>query len=155
MHRIIDERMSAAPQRNLHMFEKLTGSRSAKNVVLATTMWDKLYGDDDGDKREMGLKEEYWNAMIDQGATVERFLNTSESAWSIVNNMVKKNVPKAALLFQEERVDQKKYFEKTGAGEALDLHHDNLIERQENTIQGPVGWSDSNGSGSHSPIGSP
>ena len=110
------------------MFEKLTGSRSAKNVVLATTMWDKLYGDDDGDKREMGLKEEYWNAMIDQGATVERFLNTSESAWSIVNNMVKKNVPKAALLFQEERVDQKKHFAKTSALQALYRKPNSLAE---------------------------
>ena len=101
------------------MFEELTGPRSAKNVVLATTMWDKLYGDGDGDKRETDLKEKYWNGMIDEGAAVERFLNTSESAWSIVDNMIQKNVPKAALLFQQERVDQKKHFANTSAREAL------------------------------------
>ena len=101
------------------MFEELTGSRSAENVTLATTMWDKLSKFDDGDEREKGLQEEYWNAMIDHGAAVERFLNTSNSAWSLVDNMVKKSVPKAALLFQEERVDQKKHFEKTSAVQAL------------------------------------
>ena len=148
--------MSVTQHRNLRMLAEFTGPGSAKSVVLATTMWDKLHPQfDDGNKREKDLKERYWNIMIHHGATIARFLNTSDSAWSIVDNIVNKNDQKAGLFFQEERVDQKKYFEKTGAGEALDLHHDNLIERQENTIRGPVGWSDSNGSGSHSPIGSP
>jgi hypothetical protein len=111
--------MSATPQRNFHMFEELTGSRSAKNIVFATTMWDKLSKFDDGDKREKGLKEEYWGTMIDEGAAVERFLNTSESAWSIVDKIVTKNDQKAPLLFQEERVDQKKDFAGTSALQAL------------------------------------
>jgi hypothetical protein len=89
--------MSGTPQRNLHMFEELTGSGGAENVVLVTTMWDRLSGFDDGDERETGLKEEYWNAMIDEGAAVERFFNTSDSAWSLVDNMVKKSVPKAGF----------------------------------------------------------
>jgi hypothetical protein len=130
--------MSAAPLRNLHMFEELTGSRSAKNIVLATTMWDKLFEDDNGDKREKDLKEEYWNAMIDEGAAVERFLNTSDSAWSIVDNMVKKSVPKAALLFQEERVEQKKNFAKTSARQALNQRPDSLAKgkkRDDATVQ--------------------
>jgi hypothetical protein len=101
------------------MFKELTGSGGAKNVVLATTMWDKLSRDVNGDEQETGLKEKYWNAMIDEGAAIERFLNTSDSAWRIVDNMVQKNVPKAGLLFQEERVDQKKDFAETSARRAL------------------------------------
>jgi len=101
------------------MFEKLTGPRSAKNVVLATTLWDKLTEPDEGDNREKGLKEEYWNGMIDHGAAVERFLNTSDSAWGIIDNIVNKNEQKATLLFQEERVDQKKSFMETSARQAL------------------------------------
>ena len=135
MHRITDGRMSATPQRNLHMFEELTGSRSAKNVTLATTMWDKLSKFDDGDEREKGLKEEYWNAMIDHGAAVERFLNTSDSAWSVVDNMVKKSVSKAALLFQEERVDQKKDFTRTRALQALKRRPDPLVRGENETMQ--------------------
>ena len=130
--------MAAKPQQNLHMFEELTGSGSAKNVVLATTMWDKLPKDVNGDQREKGLKEEYWNAMIDHGAAVERFLNTSDSAWSLVDNMVQKNVPKAGLLFQEERVDQKKHFVQTSARQALHRKPEPLAEgtkRDDATVQ--------------------
>jgi len=101
------------------MFKELTGSTSAENVALTTTMWDKLSEFDDGDEREKGLKVEYWKAMIDEGAAVERFRNTSESAWSIVDNMVNKSVPKAPLLFQKERVDQNKKFANTSAMRAL------------------------------------
>jgi len=137
------------------MFAELTGPRSAKNVVLATTMWDKLPEFNDGDDWEKGSKKEYWNAMIHHGAAVERFFNTSDSAWSIVDNVVNKNNQKAPLLFQEERVDQKKHFKNTRAGEALYLNLGKLIERQENAMQESVGWSDSNGSGTHSPIESP
>jgi len=137
------------------MFEGLTGSKSAKNVVFATTMWDKLHPKfDDGDKREMHLKEAYWDVMIHHGAAVERF-NTSDSAWSIVDNIVKKNDQKAPLLFQEERVDQKKHFWNTSAGEALYLNLSRLIERQTNMMREPVGWKYSNGSGTHSPIEPP
>ena len=136
------------------MFAGLTGPQSAKNVVFATTMWDKLEEFDDGDEREKNLKEEYWNAIIRHGAGIERFFNTSDSAWSIVDNIVKKNDQKAPLLFQEERVDQKKHFKKTSAAEALDLDLDELIERRKKMMQEPVTGSDSNGSETHSPIGS-
>jgi hypothetical protein len=34
--------MGSTPHRNLRVFAELTGPGSAKNVVLATTMWDIL-----------------------------------------------------------------------------------------------------------------
>ena len=123
------------------MFEELTGSKSAENVTLATTMWDKLSEFDDGDEREKGLKEEYWNAMIDHGAAVERFLNTSNSAWSLVDNMFKRSVPKAALLFQEERIDQKKHFEKTSAVQALIASPTHRLKEKNETMQRSSGRS--------------
>jgi hypothetical protein len=109
---------------------------------------------DDGDDWEKDSKEEYWNAMIRHGATVERFLNTSDSAWSIVDNIVEKNNQKEPLLFQEERVDQKKHFARTSAWEALYLNLGKLMnfERQTNMMRGLDGRRDSNGSGTHSPI---
>ena len=155
MQRIDESRVSATQHRHLLMFAELTGPKSAKNVVLATTTWDKLSEDDDGDEWEKSLKEEYWNVMIHHGAAVERFFNTSDSAWSIVNNMVKKTVPKAALLFQEEMIDQKKHFASTSAREALDLNLGKLIDRQKGTMKGLVGQSNSNGSGNGILIESP
>jgi len=131
--------MAGTPQRNFHMFEELTGSKSAKNVVLATTMWDKINSKiDDGNKRETNLKEKYWNTMIDHGAAVERSLNTSDSAWNIIDNIVNRNKPKEPLLFQEEIVDQQKPFLVTSARQALRAkpRPDQSVEQPDNaTVQ--------------------
>jgi hypothetical protein len=101
-----------------------------------------------GNEREKGLKEEYWNFMIYHGATVERFLNTSDSAWSIIDNVVKrnKNDQKAVLLFQQEMIDQKKSLSATSAGRALSRDLDRLVERQNKAMQESTMWSSSSGS---------
>jgi len=150
MHRITDFRMAAAPHRNLLMFAELTGPRSAKNVVLVTTMWDTLNPtcQNEGVEREKGLKTKYWNTMIYHGAAAERFLNNSDSAWRIINNIVdrNKNDEKPVLQFQEERVDRKKTLKETGAGQALYQDLNRLIERQNKTMQVSTTWSNSSGS---------
>ena len=87
------------------MFAELTGPRSTKNVILTTMMWDKLsFKFDDGTKQEKILKEEYWNIMIHLGTAIEHFLNESDLAWSILDNIVNphKTDQEVALLFQEE-----------------------------------------------------
>jgi hypothetical protein len=118
MQRIIDTRMGSTPHRNLRMFEELTGPGSAKNVVLITTMWDTGQSTALGKEREKRLEVEYWKVMIDRGATIQRFLNQSDSAWKIINNIVTNN-EKTALTFQEERVDRNQPLKETGAGKAL------------------------------------
>jgi hypothetical protein len=149
--------MGSTPHRNLLMFAELTGPRSAKNVVLATTMWDKLNPKfkNDGIEQETDLKQNYWNVMIHHGAAVERFLNNSDSAWNIIDNIVNRNEfdQKAVLQFQEESVDRKQPLQATGAGRALHLGLDRLIEkqnklieRQNKTIQESTVWSSSSGS---------
>ena len=129
------------------MFEELTGPRSAKNVVLATTMWDKLHPEfDDGNKREKGLEKKYWNVMIHHGATVERFLNTSDSAWSIIDNVIKRNERKAVLLIQEEMIVQKAPLLTTSAGKALYLDPNKLAEAKNKALQESTMCSSSSGS---------
>jgi hypothetical protein len=130
MQRIIDPRMGSMPHRNLRMFAELTGPGSAKNVVLITTMWDTLGRNraDLGNQREERLKKEYWNVMIEHGATTERFLNHSDSAWNIIDKIFNKNSKKTALRFQEERVDQKRPLKETGAGKTLNQKPDEKEE---------------------------
>ena len=131
---------------NLHMFEELTGSRSAKNVVLATTMWDKLHPKfDNGNTREKDLEKKYWNVMIHHGAAVERFLNTSDSAWSMIDNVVKRN-EKAVLLIQEEMMVRKTSLLKTSAGKALYLDPNKLAEEKNKALQESTMCSSSSGS---------
>ena len=91
VHWITDSWMSTTvPCQNLPgMFAELTGPRSAKDIILTTTMWDKLNPKfDDGGKWKKILKKEYWNAMIHYGTAIEHFLNSSDSAWSIISNVV-------------------------------------------------------------------
>jgi hypothetical protein len=116
------------------MFGELCGNKSAKKVILATTMWDKV-SEAEGEKRETALKERYWNVMIHHGAVVERFLNTSESAWAVINRLVERERNKSALLLQEELVDLKKRLMRTNAGKALYLNLEFLVEKQNKTIQ--------------------
>ena len=88
------------------MFGELCGDKSARNVVLLTTMWDKVWNPDEAHKREAGLKERYWDVMIHHGATVARFqMNGWEpDPWSIVDNVIQQRQP-GPLLLQEEVVD--------------------------------------------------
>ncbi|KIM49707.1 hypothetical protein M413DRAFT_21870 [Hebeloma cylindrosporum] len=137
-HRITDPRMPGTPHRNLLVFSELTGRKGTKNVVLATTMWDRLHPTKEnglGDKREGALKKEYWNLMIYHGAAVDRFLNTSDSAWSIVDNIVNKHDQKAPLLFQQQRVEQEKSLPQTSAGEALEQDLARLVKNHKKTMK--------------------
>ncbi|KIM49761.1 hypothetical protein M413DRAFT_21908 [Hebeloma cylindrosporum] len=138
LHRISDLRMSEAPHRNLRMFGELSGNKSAKKVVLATTMWDKVCDIAEGEKRESALKEKYWNVMLHHGAVVERFLNTPESAWAVINKLVERERNKSALLLQEELLDLGKRLNETNAGKALYLDLQILVAKQNKTIQPDV-----------------
>jgi len=87
--------------RHLPLFSELVGFGGAKNLLLTTTMWDKLNPKlDDRNAREMRLKEKIGNDMIDYGAAVlvERFLNTSDSAWKIIDKIVNENDKKSFML---------------------------------------------------------
>jgi hypothetical protein len=86
LHRIIDIRMSGTLQKNLRMFRSVCGGDAMPNVVIATTMWSRV-PDEEGAEREQSLMGVYWKEMIDEGCHVERFLDTRDSAWSIVDSL--------------------------------------------------------------------
>src|SRR5579862_2518370 len=54
LHRISDPRMGGTAVRNSRMFRKLCGVNAFKNVILATTFWEKV-SPADGDRREREL----------------------------------------------------------------------------------------------------
>ncbi|KAJ8118978.1 hypothetical protein ONZ43_g3888 [Nemania bipapillata] len=61
LHRISDNRMSGNALRNLKMFQNLCGQTALPNVILATTMWEKV-SEAEGVRLETLLKnkEQYW-----------------------------------------------------------------------------------------------
>ncbi|KAI6142853.1 P-loop containing nucleoside triphosphate hydrolase protein [Pisolithus tinctorius] len=134
-HRISDNRMSGSVCKNLDLFGRLCGDKAAQCVRLVTTMWDNQRPENTAiwENRVSQLEGNFWKPLISLGARHENFLNTQESAWSIVNGLVGARTPVvqgegdaarkldegSILLIQEEMVDAEKKLNETSAGKAL------------------------------------
>jgi len=128
--------MTGTPHRNVRMFGELCGDKSARNVVLLTTMWDKVKNMEEAGKREAALKERCWNFMIHNGATVDRFdKDDPKSSWTIVDKVIQRHKVGQALLLQEEIVDFGKRLNATSAGMALFQDLQKLIDKQNRRIK--------------------
>jgi len=60
------------------------------NVVIATTMWDRV-SEEEGNEREDELKRDFWTGMVADGCRTERFENTYDSAWRIIGSVIGKD----------------------------------------------------------------
>lgn len=94
--------MTGPVRENLRLLAKLLGSKTMPNVVMATTMWGKV-SEAEGIARENELKSKFWNGMLADGSRVERFEDTHESAWRIIDGLAKndpgvQDLPSNALL---------------------------------------------------------
>ena len=128
--------MGGSPHRNLRMFGELCGDNAAKKVVLATTMWDKVQHDT-GVRRERELFEKFWKTMISYGASTSRFSNSADSAWKIVEIILKQHETEV-LLLQEEIVDLKIALHETQAGKTLYSDLQRLLVEQRDTVRSLV-----------------
>ena len=117
LHSISDNRIRGSFLKNLRILGKLCGDDAFTNVVLATTMWDRV-DRSTGERREQGLKQAYWKQMLALGSPTVRFQSTFESAWQIIDIIASKR-PIDALLIQEELVDLKRHLNNTQAGRSL------------------------------------
>jgi hypothetical protein len=133
MHKISDNRMAGTPLKNLHMFANLCGDDAVRNVILTTTMWSRVKADV-GSQREKELRGKYWKTMLDLGSGTHRFLNTHESAWSIINVFLQK-VQNDTLLLQEEMVDLGMHLSETHAGKALYSELQKLLADQKDIVR--------------------
>jgi hypothetical protein len=79
-------------------------------------MWEYV-PEELGTKREEGLKREVWNDMLGNGYSVERFQNTYQSAWRIVDGSADKSGAQVQLL--SEMVNDKLRLAETKVGIAL------------------------------------
>ncbi|KAI6150060.1 hypothetical protein EDD17DRAFT_1739941, partial [Pisolithus thermaeus] len=135
-HRISDNRMSGSVCKNLDLFSQLCGDKAAQCVRLVTTMWDKQKPENAAiwQERVSGLEGNFWEPLIRLGACHEQFLNTSESAWDIVNGLVQPR-PSLALLVQEEIVDAEKRLNETSAGRALYTQFQRVLLEQKEMLK--------------------
>ncbi|KAB8234978.1 P-loop containing nucleoside triphosphate hydrolase protein [Aspergillus alliaceus] len=120
LHRITDPRLGGSAMKNLHMFEKLCGTRSFAGVVLVTTMWEDL-GPTEADqaighRRQTELENEFWKTIIAEGGNVMEHDGSAESASTIVSSLVKRN-EEVVLHIVHELVDERKTLDETDAGQ--------------------------------------
>ncbi|KAJ8517855.1 hypothetical protein ONZ45_g5022 [Pleurotus djamor] len=133
MHRVSDNRMAGSPLKNLDMFRQLCGTHAAQNVVLVTTMWSRVKPEV-GQKRLAELKSNFWHGMIQCGADVAQFNDTSDSAWSIIKQL-EDTKKREVLLLQEELVDLQKRLSETEAGKALYNTLQRQLDAQKQVLQ--------------------
>jgi len=118
LHRIADVRMEGSALRNLKMFRKLCGDEPLKNVLLATTFWEKVDAEV-GKRREEELVSvpEFWGDMVEYGSKVVRFNGTARSALEIISQFFDRAT--VTLKIQDELVNQGKKLVDTAAGSSL------------------------------------
>ena len=101
------------------MFKELCGRDNFRNVALVTTMWDEV-SEDEGQRHEEELRNDFWQSMIKRGSTTHRFHLTRESAWDIINTIsVSPPDERRPLQIQREMVDENKPVHKTSAAKAV------------------------------------
>jgi len=117
---------------NLRMFEKLCGKNAFQNVILTTTMWDKVDALA-GLEREKELRSGCWKGMINQGSKTVRYRNTRDSAWDILDSVI--GHTRVAMLLQEQMVDMQRQLRETDAGKTLYNDLESLVKRQQVTLE--------------------
>jgi hypothetical protein len=131
MHPISDTRVTHHATKNLQMFQKLTGEKNLKNVVLATSMWDKVSAEQ-GQAREHELKTKFWNLLLAWEAKAVRYAGTPESARSIAQ-MLMANKP-FFLQLQQEMGKDNKALKDTAAGQQVMIELVKLREEHQKEL---------------------
>jgi hypothetical protein len=121
--------MLGTTRKNFDMFRKLCGDGAAASVILGTTKWAEVH-QGVAERREKQLIETYWRDMTGQGSRVRRFLDTSESAWTIVYCILDALAKIEALKIQEELVNLQAIIPETDAGKTLRYTLQQLLEMQ-------------------------
>ena len=128
LHRITDNRMEGSARRHLEMFQALVGEEALSNVVLLTTMWDKLADEVEGLDRDQELRERWWNLMEDKGSTIDRFDGSRSMAEAKVILLIEKDP--VVLEVQKELRHSKKRLEDTAAAKVILPYVDDPLEKQ-------------------------
>ena len=118
--------MGGASRKNFDIFRKLCGDDTLKNVTIVTTMWGEV-DSAKGTAREERLKtdEKFFKPAIDNDALLVRHDGTSDTARTIIRDVVQRNSAKP-LCVQRELVTEGKKITETSAGKEL---YESLVEQ--------------------------
>ncbi|KIM39589.1 hypothetical protein M413DRAFT_29297 [Hebeloma cylindrosporum] len=117
LHDITIKRFTSTASNHLNLLSGLCGEDCMKKTVLVITNWDSVTIDESSKlRREKDMKEKHWKPIIQQGATVHRFLRNRDSAWAIIDMLLKSDDLQKPLLLQTELVDRNIAFPDTTVG---------------------------------------
>jgi len=105
LYQISDNRIESQRRKDFETLERLLGSKSMPNVVIATTMWSKVVGEE-GSRRENELKDNFLRSMIADGCKTKRFEETSGSAWGIVGMNLDTTIDLPVVLLKKTFLDR-------------------------------------------------
>ncbi|KIM65398.1 hypothetical protein SCLCIDRAFT_1212139 [Scleroderma citrinum Foug A] len=134
LHRISDTRVGGTSKRNLRIFQKLCGRESLTNVVILTTMWDKVTPEE-GLRRQQELISSYdlFKPLVEGGAVMESYDGTQESARNIVWDLLRKKGTVAQIV--RELVVENKSLVDTEAGMELQSEVRNVLQKHQEDLR--------------------
>ena len=99
------------------MFQSLCGQEVLENVFLTTTQWSNL-NPVEAELREARLRNRgFWGALIDKGATLQRFQGTRESGFELIHRLMSNT--RKVLDIQDQIVKQHMTLLETNAGKCI------------------------------------
>ena len=132
LHRISDDCVAGSSLKYFRFFEKLCGANFT-NTVLATTMWDEV-DEQVGNAHEQELMRDFWQRMIDRGASVKRFLHTRKSAFEILSPFFAEVQERSVLHLQKEIEHCRLLQNRPSAAEGLQVGLGELAARHEQIL---------------------
>lgn len=133
LHRITDPRMSGTSVKSLEIIQALCGSSNFKSITVVMNMWSSI-DEETAKRRELELRETFWEPLLSHGSTARPHFGTKESALAIVRSIVENAEPALMLAIQDQLVEQKMKLDATDAGryvqkemlEAMRRHQEEL-----------------------------
>lgn len=111
--------MTGSSKLYLNLLESLVGRKALRNVVLVTTMWNKLRDEDLGEAwdHEQELVNKYWRPLRKNGASLAQFDGSKDAAFALVWQLAGKR--SVVLDIQREILDEGQDIRHTAAGSLL------------------------------------
>ncbi|KAL4062284.1 hypothetical protein V8B97DRAFT_2026873 [Scleroderma yunnanense] len=134
LHRISDTRVGGTSKRNIRIFQKLCGQDSLKNVVIVTTMWDKVTPEEGLQReQELMLSDNLFKPLLDGGAVMTRHDGTQQSAHDVIKHLFKleSTVPQIV----RELVIGRRNLLDTEAGMELQKEVRDVLQRHQQDLQ--------------------
>lgn len=119
IHKVYGGPKNGIPYKNFRMFRQLCGDDTLQKVAIVMNMWGDVTFEIGGAHKALLASQEMFKPVVDKGALFLCHDNTTESAHSILRQIIE-NGHSRLLQIQRELVDEQKDISETGAGAGLD-----------------------------------